>query len=346
MPAGGVLVGGVVGLILALLLNAEALLRDAEQQPFGTGRDISVAVWGPVERAASALRLTLPRQWADRAIGRDVGAAQFDLSAVEPQAEGEPGGSVTIDGVQRIEIDDYGDDAADGDAAGDGGEPGAGAPTVDEPLSLWIAGDSMVQFFGDTMVGMAEATGVIDATAESKLSSGLTRPDFYDWPARLADLVETEDPDVLVLMFGGNDAQGIVTPSGVAQPFSDAWVSEYSTRVGAVMDLVTANDARQVIWVGQPIMRSGEFDAKMQELNTIYRSEASVRDRVTYVDTRALFESPSGSYDRFIPDEDGDLVDVRLTDGVHLSTEGGRWLSRLLLDQLESLTELSPDAGS
>ena len=56
MPAGGVLVGGVVGLILALLLNAEALLRDAEQQPFGTGRDISVAVWGPVERAASALR--------------------------------------------------------------------------------------------------------------------------------------------------------------------------------------------------------------------------------------------------------------------------------------------------
>ena len=342
MPAGGVLLGGLVGLLLAVLLNAEALLRDAEQKPFGAGRDISVAVWTPVEGVASTVGLTLPRRWVDQAIGRDLDAPQFDLATVADQPEGGSDVPAIVDGVQRIEIDEY-DEGSTDEQAGSGMEV---APTPQGPVSLWIAGDSMVQFFGDTMVGMAEATGVIDATAESKLSSGLTRPDFFDWPARLAEVVAAEDPDVLVLMFGGNDAQGILTPSGVAQPFSEAWRTEYSARVGSVMDLVTADSSRQVIWVGQPIMRSADFDTKMQELNAIYRTQAATRPTVTYVDTRALFESPSGTYDRFIPDEGGNLVDVRLTDGVHLSTEGGRWLSRLLLDELDALVASSPEPAS
>ena len=144
----------------------------------------------------------------------------------------------------------------------------------------------------------------------------------------------------LVIMFGGNDAQGITTPNGVAQPFSDAWIAEYSARVGAVMDQVTQGSDRQVLWVGQPIMRSGDFDAKMQQLNSIYEAEARSRPTVTFVSTRALFQNPAGQYDRYLPGSDGDLVDVRLSDGVHLSTAGGRWLSELLLDELATLYDL------
>ena len=351
IAAGKVLLGGLLGLAVAVLLNAQALLDDARQKPFGRSRDVSVAVWEPIEGVSSALGLTSPRQWADEALGREVDSEVFALESDAGTSGGEAGG------VQRINVDDgllvAGDEPRDDEEATVSASTTTtqaqlpvGVPTREDPLNMWIVGDSMVQFFGDTMASLANATGIIDATAESKLSSGLSRPDFFDWPARLAELLADEDPDALVIMYGGNDAQGLVTSDGVAQPFSDLWISEYSSRVGAVMDLVTNGSDRQVLWVGQPIMRSGDFDAKMQELNAVYAAEASTRPQVTFVDTRALFASASGTYDRYLPTDDGDLVDVRLSDGIHLSTAGGRWLSELLLDTLGTVVDLESGRAS
>ncbi|MDG2114919.1 MAG: DUF459 domain-containing protein [Actinomycetota bacterium] len=348
LPAGKVLLGGLLGLVVAILLNSQALLRDAEQKPFGRSRDVSVAIWEPVEGVASAIGLTAPRRWVDEALSRDVSDELFQLETVAGPSDATT--PSTSNGVQQIDVsggivtsDADESVGADGASASTTAAPLAiapGVPTSEDPLHLWIVGDSMVQFFGDTMAALANDTGVVDATAESKLSSGLSRPDFFDWPARLSELLADEDPDALVIMYGGNDAQGLVTPDGVAQPFSDLWVAEYSSRVGALMDLVTADSVRQVLWVGQPIMRSGDFDAKMQELNTIYAAEAAKRERVTFVETRALFQTAAGGYDRYLPNDDGEIVDVRLSDGIHLSTAGGRWLSELLLESLGELVDL------
>jgi len=327
VPAGKVLLSGLMGLVLAILLNAGALLRDAEEKPFGSARNVSVAVWEPVEGISSALGITKPREWADSALGRDTDDKISDLSD-----DSDSGGTATTTSL------------------GEGGSRSVvpppttvWAPTEVDPLQLWVAGDSMVQFFGDVLVGIAQDTGVIEATAESKLSSGLTRPDFFNWPARLSEVISEEDPHAVVLMFGGNDAQGIVTSDGVAQPFSDEWVAEYSTRVGAVMDLAAGDENREVIWVGQPIMNSADFDFKMQQLNEIYETEAASRPRVTFVATRTLFADESGGYSRYLLDDDGGRVDARLTDGIHLSTEGGRRLSEVLVATLGSLIPLEPD---
>ena len=74
-------------------------------------------------------------------------------------------------------------------------------------MKIWVLGDSMVQFFGETFVSMAEQSPVVDGTSEPRLSSGLSRPDYFDWPARVAQVMNEYDPDVVVLMFGGNGAQ-------------------------------------------------------------------------------------------------------------------------------------------
>jgi hypothetical protein len=81
-------------------------------------------------------------------------------------------------------------------------------------------------------------------------------------------------------------------------------------------------------------MRQEGFDHRMQLLNNLYQAEAAERDRVQYVDLRGLFTDSSGNYSRYLPDNAGKLVDVRLTDGVHLSHWGGEWLSALLLREL------------
>lgn len=355
VAAGRVLAAGALGLVLAIALNAQQLLREATQKPFGASRDASVAVWEPVESISSAVGLHLPRLWADEALARSVtdpgeapAAANDVTAAAGAPADAPSGGGLVVAAGDDGEA--LGSPATIPDAVAvtePAGQPAAAAaPTPDDPLRLAVIGDSMVRFFGDTMVSMANETGVIEAATEHQLSSGLTRPDFYDWPARIVEVLATDDPGAVVLMYGGNDAQALVVNGQIARPFSDAWVGEYSARVGHMMDLVTTDPDRILVWVGQPIMRDPDFDAKMVELNTIYAAEAAARDRVRYVDTRDLFRGPDGGFSRYVIDEAGQRTDVRLTDGVHLSTIGGQWLSQLLLDELGEMVDLSSGAGS
>ncbi|WP_419932824.1 DUF459 domain-containing protein [Candidatus Poriferisodalis sp.] len=360
MPAGKVLLAGALALALAIVLNSQQLLREAQQKPFGAERDVSVAVWEPVEGASSAVGLHLPRLWVDEAFGRSVTdpgatADSFSADAGGGTVEETRGDAAAADPdsagvvVASAAVSSQGADqavSADGPATIAPVTTVAWFPTPAEPLRLHIMGDSMVQFFGHVMVGLANDTGVIEASTEHQLSSGLSRPDFYDWPTRIVEVMAAEDPDAVVLMFGGNDAQAIVVDGQIARRFSDAWVAEYSARVGHVMDLVTTDPDRVLIWVGQPIMEDPTYDSRMQQVNEIFRAEAAKRDRVHYVDTRNLFRGPNGGFSRYVADADGQLADVRLTDGVHLSTLGGRWLSQVLLDELGLFVDLSSGAPS
>ena len=53
---------------------------------------------------------------------------------------------------------------------------------------------------------------MVDVELDYVVSSGLARPDFHDWPAHLRDTLRTSDPDIVIVTFGGNDAQGLTEP--------------------------------------------------------------------------------------------------------------------------------------
>ncbi len=327
---GGVFLGGLLGLGIAILLNSATLLADAEKLPDGASRSVSLAFWKPIEASASAVGLTWPREALDRLIygSGDEAEAIFlkkdSVTAIEPQ-----GSDAGIE-PSRSNEEPHSSDAADLPisqtkllAGGEGGE-----------FEVWVLGDSMVQFFGETFVAMAEELPMVDGTSESVLSSGLSRPDYFDWPKRVAEIAGQHNPDVMILMFGGNDAQSIRTAGSEWLPrFSDAWIAEYKKRIGAVMDLV-ADDDRVVLWVGQPPMKSNEFDNRMQLINELYKKEAATRPGVKYLELRNLFTDEDGDYARYLPDSEGKMVDTRLSDGVHLSHWGGEWLAQLLLDEI------------
>jgi hypothetical protein len=328
-PAGKVLVAGLAGLVVALFLNSSALLADAQRQPDGTGRSVALAVWRPIESVASSLGLTWPRATGDRLLGRSEAEQVITLllekievvdtsekdNWIVPSVQTEQEPRKVTGEERRAPLE------PDWDA--------------DNPFQLWILGDSMVRFFGDTLVSLAETSTRVQATSEPVLSSGLTRPDYFDWPARLTEIMAKHDPDAVVIIVGGNDAQNIRTENGQwLERFNEAWSDEYRRRIGTVMDLVTSDAGRVLLWVGQPPMREEGFDQRMQLLNNLYQAEAAERERVQYVDLRELFTDSSGGYSRYLPDNAGKLVDVRLTDGVHLSHWGGEWLSALLLREL------------
>lgn len=195
-------------------------------------------------------------------------------------------------------------------------------PTADDPLRLYIAGDSDAGNLGPPLQRELEQTGLVDSTLEYKVSSGLTRPDFFDWPAKLQSDVARLNPDTVVVTFGGNDAQDMTIDGRSTPVDSSEWRTEYGRRVGAVMDFLSA-DGRTLVWVGIPNAKSGSFRARLEVLEQVTRAEAEKRPQVKYVDVWNLFVGRSGGYaDWIIDPRDNQGKLVRADDGFHLNQTG------------------------
>ncbi|HEY7072248.1 MAG TPA: DUF459 domain-containing protein, partial [Acidimicrobiales bacterium] len=210
-------------------------------------------------------------------------------------------------------------------------------PTAARPLRLWVGGDSMSEAFGRALSTDAQATGVVAPELHYEMASGLTRPDYYNWPKALASDLEATDPEVVVAVFGVNDAQGIVLPDGTPVPeVSDPrWSVEYRRRVGAVMDQLRG-DHRLVLWVMQPPMRDPGFDGRMDAVNQAITAEAAGRPWIVLVDPASVVGDANGAY----------IDDGRRGDGIHLTPEGGEKLAAHVLDLLGQRVDLTGGAVS
>src|SRR5207248_5929502 len=73
----------------------------------------------------------------------------------------------------------------------------------DDPLRLWIGGDSLAGSLGPALGRRTGSTGVVQPVFDSRLSSGLLSPDFLNWPPHAAATIPLYDPAVTALQIGG-----------------------------------------------------------------------------------------------------------------------------------------------
>jgi hypothetical protein len=210
-------------------------------------------------------------------------------------------------------------------------------------LRLWVGGDSLAAFLCQNLTADAAAKGAGFTDQEWQISTGLSRPDYFDWLAHLQHAIASDHPNVMVFMAGANDAQGLTTASGQAvsvTPFDATWTAEYTKRVGEAMDLMSA-DGRVAIWVGLPIMDNPGFAGEMQKLNAIFKAQAAKHRGVIYVDSWSLF-AVNGAFALDLPDASGATVRMRAEDGVHLTSAGGELLAHDVLKTIESTMPATP----
>lgn len=306
MPAGHVIAVVLLSLVVGLLLNAPDIRETADRQEAGWKRDLAVAVIQPFEWFSKTFRLDVPHNLIDGALGRQ-------RESVEP---------VVSTTTSAVAVATTTTTAA----------PTRRSVTAEAPLRMFIGGDSMVGQFGPMLENRAEDSGLVEVTEVIyEFSSGLTRPDFLDWPVRLREVQTQQDPEAIVLFFGGNDGQAIQIDGTWYEFGSPEWLAEYRARVGALMDELNGS-GRDVYWMGMPIVRDADFRQKVEVMNEIYRSEADAFDLVTYVDSWPVFTGPDGGYSEYLTDENGDLVDMRLNDGIHLTTAGAIRLARVTFE--------------
>ena len=66
------------------------------------------------------------------------------------------------------------------------------------------------------LTNLSIKTKLIKPLLDYHISSGLVRPDFFNWPAQLQQQVKSFDPGAVAVMFGANDNQPLQSASATS----------------------------------------------------------------------------------------------------------------------------------
>lgn len=313
----------LLALLVATLLGSQALVNLAGQQPYGAERTVLLGLARAVDRVADAFSLDRPARWVNGWTGK-APEARVDVEALLQQQAAAPSTATTI----PLDVN-----------------PATGLRYVSatEPLRILLAGDSMMNDLGPSIEQLAPVD-LTDITLDYRVSSGLSRPDFFDWPSHLAQVIDRDHPEAVVLVFGPNDFQNVEVGGKVLVADSPAWLAEYHRRVGLVMDLLN-RPGTTVSWAALPAMRSPEFSAAMATVSNIYRSEAASRPWVRIVELGTALNNADGGYAAALPGTDGVAQGLRQDDGIHLSRAGADRAAAVVWGDLSRRWGLDAAAG-
>lgn len=214
----------------------------------------------------------------------------------------------------------------------------------DQPLKLWVGGDSLAGSFGPALGDQVGATGVVKTVIDYKVSSGLWSNDIRNWYERATDQMNTDNPDAVVFIIGTNDSPVVnkVDANGDGVP---DWEAEYRMKVARMMDLFVGPDHRTVFWLGPPTLGDDNMNSGAKEIGEVMRQEAAKREPdVVYLDTYKLFSGPEGGYSRHILDENGKEITARISDGTHFTPDGAAYLARAVFTLIDARWKLLKQA--
>jgi hypothetical protein len=198
--------------------------------------------------------------------------------------------------------------------------PRAAADLPATPETVLLLGSSSVGgHLGHTLVRELATLGV-DVVLRRRSSSGLARPDFYDWPRS----VRRGQPlgghlGVMVLM-GGNDTQPVRLMRGQRRIGAVRWEDEatwretYAGLVQAFGRDLCERGARRIVWLLPPNPGRGSWSEKLGRVRTVQREAAST--------IRCAGDVAAVVIDADAPDAPFGARESR--DGIHLNRAGAR----------------------
>jgi hypothetical protein len=306
--------------VVALLLGAEPLHNKAETSAPSTLRTVALALTGPLANASEFLHFDWPRQrvaygTSSPTTETDAQGAVSQTSASSAAGTGNPPTSTTTTLLR-------GAAPTATTSTTTATTPAIPVFTKVHPLRVLVVGDSLVGPVGYALQRRSDAYPALQVKVICKVSSGLVRPDFFDWPKVMAKAVADFRPLVTVVLFGGNEKQPMHDNGRVLQPFSDGWNAQYALRVKQAVELNTAAGSR-VVWIGLPIMRSSKFSETARTLNAFYVEACAEHKGAVYIDGYQLFSDGDGKYSPYLEDSAGKTRLMRAGDGIHFSNAGG-----------------------
>ncbi len=332
----------LIATLVWLAMFAPTLQHNAQVSPVGTRRSAALAILNPLAQISKSLHLNYPVNQINSLIGRDGCALCSKALTIGPsgnaghasqqkQGASKFGSSFLWFGINSIRVSSN---------SGAPAKPLVPIPTQASPLRVLVVGDSLGVDLGDALANELSSTGVVQTTVDAQPSTGLTRPDYFDWPARLNSDLSEYNPEVIVVMMGANDPQSYMGSGPDLQVGSPAWVQAYSQRVAAFMQEATSM-GRYVMWVGQPPMQSPGLSSEMTTINEIDFTQALKVPRVTYIPSEGPLSGGQGGFVQYVSDAQGNQIQVRTPDGIHIAPGGADILGQAIEVEMQKILHIS-----
>lgn len=195
---------------------------------------------------------------------------------------------------------------------------------------ILVVGDSLSISLGERLEEHFNGKKNIAFKRHGKVSSGLARPDFYDWDKIFPELAADMRPDVVVVMIGANDNQSVEAPGGEKYAFGgNGWEREYARRVQKLLDQAKAvNPKAAVFWMGAPVMANPQLNGDVRQINRVLADVCGKnRSFCRYIDTFDVLSDDQGRFLLTAFDAAGSEIKLRKADGVHLADSGAKLLA-------------------
>ena len=183
MAAGNVVLVLVIVAIIGSLLNAAGIRKTANGQPVGLRRDVARFFAEPLYDFSHALQVDELRKGVQALAGRtgddDINTSLPDPITTATTPDGTPV-STTVPPKKQ-----------------------AFSPT--KRLKVWVGGDSLSITPGESFVNLAPGTEVMDVAnnfVDGHVATGLARPEVFNWPDHMLDVIATDQPNAVVITLG------------------------------------------------------------------------------------------------------------------------------------------------
>ena len=161
----------------------------------------------------------------------------------------------------------------------------------------------------------------------ARFSTGLSNPDYFNWPESMRNTVEQKRPHLIVIFIGANDGVPIVEERKVLYPAQNApWKAAYARKMQQVLDIAQEFGCK-LVWIGLPPM-----GPRYQAMKRVIASQREVcREKaVTFLDTNPFLADSNGQIMVYTTNSRGKTVRLRMKDQCHMTGAGNDLILKYL----------------
>jgi hypothetical protein len=157
-----------------------------------------------------------------------------------------------------------------------------------------------------------------------------------NWADTARQLVAQFNPDVVVVEFIGD--YGLLGERPGVAPNSHQFFAQWASGAEQLEDILTSRGA-QVYWVLGPPVAQAVGEHELLDLDYVYQAlhaSNTPTGRTLTIDAWRPFSAPGGGYSEYLPNPQGQLVQIRAPDGTHMTEAGDLLFAQTLVNAVAS----------